>query len=213
MTSDLVARLAAANPVPTGVPLHKPHRAPINPRRLSIGLALATAVAVPALAFADDIGALLGISNQGTPVASSTLPFAQYTKLAEAMQELGNPSTMHLLATRNGISFYAAQRPDGHYCFAIDSSDGRGFGCDGGPSLFPSEEKPILAFPPHAQLAGFAADGVSAVEAVDANGVTLVSVPVSDNVFAGGATPAGAVELRVLDASGNVIRTLPLQQP
>jgi hypothetical protein len=209
MTMDLVSRLAAANPVPGEVLVAEPQQRRLNPRRAGLALALGVAVAVPAFAFADDIGSLVGISNQGSIVATSSLSLAHDTKLAQAMQELGDPSTMHLLGTLNGVSFYAAQRPDGRYCFALDAGAGKGFGCDGGETVFPSAQKPIIGFPPHAWLRGFAADGVAAVAAVDASGAVLVSTPVVGNVFAGGAVPGAAVAFEALDAAGNVLATRP----
>lgn len=209
MTMDLMARLGAANPVPGDALVRAPQQRRFSPRKASIALALGVAVAVPAFAFADDIGSLVGISNQGTTVATSSLPLAQDTKLAQAMQELGDPSTMHLLGTLNGTSFYAAERPDGRYCFALDAGQGKGFGCDGGDTVFPSPQKPIFAFPPHTLLQGFAADGVASVAAVDANGAVLVSTPVVGNVYVGGAVPDTAVAFEALDSSGNVLATQP----
>jgi hypothetical protein len=116
---DLVARLAAANPVPSGGANVEPPPLRIPARRIVVALALAIAIGVPAAAFADQIGSVLGLSNGGTPVARDSLDLSHDTKLEQAMQELGFPSTLQLLGTRNGISFYAARRPDGDYCFAI----------------------------------------------------------------------------------------------
>ena len=72
-----LARLAAANPVPTGSPVREPEPLRLRPRRAALALALAAAVAVPAVAFAGRLGDLLGISNEGTPVSSSAVPFDQ----------------------------------------------------------------------------------------------------------------------------------------
>jgi hypothetical protein len=215
MNIDLVSRLAAANPVPAPAPVHESRRTRMSPRRAIFALAVATAVAVPAVTFAGDIGGLLGISNQGTPVATSSLSLSHHTGLAQAMAELKDPATMHLLGTLNGSTFYAAQRPDGVYCFAIDSGDaGKGFGCTAlspTPGMFPSPQKPIFFFPPASvHLVGFAADGVASVAAVDADGAVLETVPVSDNIFAGPPVPDDATAVEALDANGNVLATEPL---
>jgi hypothetical protein len=201
---DLLARLAAANPVPSDTPLRLP--APLPLRRLAVALAAAAAVTIPTVAFADDIGALLGLSNQGTPVATSSLDLSKATGLDEAMQELGFPSTLQLLGTRDGVSFYAARRADGHDCFAIESDSGKGVSCDI-TGTFPSAARPVFAFPPLLRFAGFAADGVATVAGVDGSGRTVVSAPVADNLFAAEGATDGVVVLEALDAHGNVIWT------
>ena len=201
---DLFARLAAANPVPTDAPLRLP--APLPLGRLAVALAAAAAIAIPAAAVADDIGALLGLSNKGTPVATSSLSLAQATGLNEAMQELGFPSTLQLLGTRDGTSFYAARRPDGNYCFAIESDEGRGVSCDL-MGRFPSAADPVFVFPPLRQFAGWAADGVATVAGLDRAGQTVISAPVSDNLFAARGATDSVVSLEALDPEGNVIWT------
>jgi hypothetical protein len=179
--------------------------------RVLLALALAAAVAVPAAAFADDIGELLGLSNQGTPVATSSL--SHDTSLERAMQEFGFPSTLHLLGMRDGITFYAAQKPDGTYCFAVtEASTPAGgqlpaaddVGCDGG---FPSVGAPVSVFPVGGRFAGFAADGVASVALVDDSGATLATADVKDNLFVGGAMPTGPIILEALDADGHVLST------
>jgi hypothetical protein len=180
--SDVVHRLAAANPVPTGAPVHEP--APLPAGRIALAVALAAAVAVPTVAFAARLGDLLGLSNQGTPVATSSLPLSQDSKLNEAMGSLGFPSTLHLLGSRNGVDFYAARTPDGRYCFAIEKNGVRGgVGCDLA-GTFPSPAAPVWIFPPYEGFNGYAADGVATVKGLDASGQVVVSVPVSENLFA-----------------------------
>jgi hypothetical protein len=208
MTNELIARLAAANPVPADS--HARPR-PFRMRRLAVVLAVLSAAAVPMAAFADDIGDLFGFSNHGTPVPATAILDGQDTGLEQAMQQLGFPSTAHLLATRDGISFYAAQKPDGSYCFAIRMDTGRGVGCTLDTS-FPSAAKPVLLFPtgPHGRLAGFAVDGVASVAILDDSGSTVATASVSDNVFVGGARPANASAIEALDVQGNVLATRPL---
>ena len=209
MTPNPILRLAAANPVPTGASVSEPEPLRLRPRAALAAAAIAAAVTVPAAAFADDIGSLLGLSNQGSPVATSTIDLSHDTKIDEAMQELGFPTTLHLLGTRNGIDFYAARRADGVYCFAIEvGAHQGGVGCDLN-GAFPSPQQPVFVFPPLLHFAGLAADGVATVAALDAAGNIVVSAPVSGNLFA--ATEPGpfdtVVTLEALDARGNVLAT------
>jgi hypothetical protein len=179
-------------------------------RRSLVALALAAAVVVPTAALAGHITGLLGLSNQGKPVATGSL--SKDTGLVRALRELGFPSTLQLLGTRDGIDFYAAQRPGGQFCFAVvSSSDGppraaSDVGCDG---AFPSRGDPVSVSWVGGRLAGFAADGVASVEVLDASGATLATAGVRDNLFVGGsAAPTGAVTIRSLDANGNVVSTI-----
>lgn len=208
----VIARLAAANPFPTAAPLTAtPTQRRGHRRRLAVAALAAAAIAVPAAAFADGIGSLLGFSTQGTPVATSDTPFTRVSGFAEALPELGVPSTLRLLATRDGISFYAARRPDGHYCFAVDSARRKGLGCDmGSPAgaFFPSPQRPIFDFSRFShgeRLVGFAADGVASVSLIDASGAVIASAPVIDNVYANASPPPGAAGVEALDAHGKVV--------
>jgi hypothetical protein len=122
-TDPVIARLAAANPFPHApTPADAPRG--FRPSRRALLVALAAAVAVPALAFAGDIGGLFGFSSQGQPVATNETPFSQASGRNQAMAELGFPSSLQLIASRDGISFYAARRVDGNVCFAVDAAPG-----------------------------------------------------------------------------------------
>jgi hypothetical protein len=214
MNNDVIERLAAANPVPTGEPLHLPESVHVRPRRIAIAVALAAAVAIPATAFAGKLGDLLGISNGGTPVSLGTVMPGE-TKLDDAMQTLKVGGTMQSLGTLNGVAFYATRNADGNFCFAmvhVDGQPGKGFGCDLNADNFPSADVQALTFPDPNRLQGVAADGVATVQALDANGNVLDSTPVEDNLFASTTDlPDGAAAaIRTLDANGNVIVTQPL---
>jgi hypothetical protein len=209
-TDPVIARLAAANPYPAPVARRR------RQRRAVVAAVAAVLVAVPAIAFADDVGGLFGFSTQGQTVATSDTPFSKISGLAEALGELGVPSTMQLIASRDGIDFYAARRADGYLCFAIDAAPGadahKGIGCDlGNPSLpgnpaFPSAARPIFDFSRFgAGLAGFAADGVATVDLLDADGNVIASAPVTDNVYADANPPAGGAAIEALDANGTVV--------
>jgi hypothetical protein len=214
MNDDAIGRLAAANPVPTGEPLHPPEGIRVRPRRVAIAVALVAVIAIPATALAGKLGDLLGISNQGTPVSvSSVLPGE--TKLDAAMQELKVSGTMQSLGTLNGIAFYATRNAEGDFCFAmvrVDEQFGKGFGCDLNADGFPSADVQALTFPQFTRLQGVAADGVATVEALDANGNVLDSTPVENNLFASTTdlSPGTATAVRSLDAQGNVTATQPL---
>jgi hypothetical protein len=199
----LIARLAAANPAP--LPLPARARPPRRRRRLTIAVALAAvAIGVPALAFADSIGSLLGISNQGTTVAADDTPFVNDPDLYGAMHQLGL-STMQLLGQREGFSFYAARDPQGQFCFAVDGPATRGIGCRL-DDAFPSDQDPLIdLFSTPQHIAGFAADDVADIALLDASGDTIATIPVSGNIYALADPPPGGTEVEALDASGNVI--------
>jgi hypothetical protein len=205
---DVVRRAEASEPVSLVRPGSA--RRPMFRRRVLLALA-AVAVAVPTAAFADDIGRLLGLTNQGTPVATSSL--SKDTTLAQAMKELGFPSTLQFLGSRDGISFYAVQKPGGEFCFAVtDASLPVGqrtvpdVGCDG---AFPSPDVPVSVSWVGGRLAGFAADGVASVNVVDASGQTIATADVRDNLFVGGnaTPPTGVITVEPLDKNGDVLST------
>jgi hypothetical protein len=205
---DLLARLAAANPVPTDAPAREPEPLRLRPAWVALAAALTAAtIGIPTVALADDIGGLFGFSNEGTPVPTTATTLAQASGLNEAMQELGFPSTLQLLGQRDGVSFYAARRANGVFCFAVASDFGRGVGCDLARK-FPSPGRPILDFSRFshgARLAGFAADGVATMTLVDPSGATIASAPVIANIYAAATTPPGAAGVQALDAQGNVV--------
>ncbi len=179
-------------------------------RRALLALSLAAVIGVPAAAFADDIGSLLGFSNRGTAVATRTL--SRDSSLTQDMRQLGFPSTLELLGTREGIRFYAAQKPLGHCLAVVETATPVGsqrpasdVGCTNGGDAFPSARNPVFVFPVGHRFAGFAADGVTSVSLVDGSGRTLASANVSQNLFVGGAMPIGPVTIVALDAQGDVL--------
>lgn len=214
MSNDVIRRLAAANPVPTGKPLELPEPVHLRSRRFAIAVVLAVAIVIPATAFAGRLADILGITNAGTSVpVTSVLPGE--TKLDAAMQELKVGGTMQSLGTLNGVAFYATRNTDGDFCFAmvrVDGQFGKGFGCDLNAVGFPSPTVQALTFPELTRLQGVAADGVATVQALDASGNVLDSTPVEDNLFASTTdlTAGSATAIRTLDANGNVTATQPL---
>lgn len=197
MTSDVIARLAAANPVPT------PARARRTRRRYVLVLA-AAALLVPAAYAADR---LLGISNEGTTVPTSSVLPGQ-SKLDQALQEMQVGDTMQELGIVNGVRIYAARNASGHICLAIDhvaQTYEKGVLCDLNEPGFPSANEAALSFP--GQLQGIAADGVATVAFTDVDGAVLDSTPVEDNLFASNVRLGMGVAtyIEALDANGNVL--------
>jgi hypothetical protein len=207
MNNDMIGRLAAANPVPSELP-HRVAR-PALTRRTALAVALAAVVAVPAVAFAEKLGTLLGISNQGTSVpTSSVLPGE--SRLDDALQSMNVGSTMQSLGTLNGVAFYATRNASGDFCLAVDhvtATTGKGVLCDLNQDSFPSTDVKAISFP-HTLL-GVAADDVATVAHVDQADNVIDSTPVVDNLFASnqGQTPEPqhAAYLETLDAHGNVL--------
>lgn len=204
MRTDVVARLAAANPVPTGAYAGEP--AGLPRRRLVSAVVAAAVIAIPAVAFAGRLANVLGIANAGSTVpVTSVLP--NQSQLDQALQEMQVGSTMQLLGTLNGVRFWAARNPDGHFCLAIDHFEEqyeKGVLCDLNADNFPSPDVQALTFP--RMLQGVAADGVATVAFLDANGNVIDSTPVTNNLFVS-TTPVAAGEaayLETLDAAGNV---------
>jgi hypothetical protein len=197
MTTDVIARLAAANPAPT------PVRARSRRRRYAL-VVVAAALLVPAAYAADRV---LGISNEGTSVSTGDVLPGE-SLLDQALQDMQVGDTMQLLGTVNGVRIYAARNASGHVCLAIDRAAAeKGVLCDLNDPGFPSVDDKVLTFP--GQLLGIAADGVATVAFVDAQGNVLDRASVTDNLFASG-TRIGigvAVSVEALDASGNVLTT------
>jgi hypothetical protein len=198
MTSDVIRRLAAANPVPA-------HGRPARSRRRRYAVvAAAAALLVPATYAADRV---LGISNEGTSVPTGDVLPGQ-SQLDQALQDMQVGATMQLLGTVDGVRIYAARNASGHICLAVDhvaETYEKGVLCDLNDPGFPSAAQQVLTFP--GQLQGIAADGVATVRFVDADGNVLDSTPVTDNLFAS-STRIGlgvAAYVEALDASGNVL--------
>jgi hypothetical protein len=208
MTTDVIARLAAANPYPHEAPVAQ-RRSPR--RRLAVALVAAVVIVAPAAAFGGKLGDVLGFTNGGTAVSTAGV-LAGHDLLDKAMQQLKVGSTMQYLGTLDGVAFYATRNADGNFCLAIDHVNAqydKGFGCDLNTDGFPSADVQALTFPALRQLQGVAADGVATVQALDATGSVLDSAPVTNNLFVSDKQlPDGAVAaIRTLDANGDVTST------
>jgi hypothetical protein len=192
------------------------------PKRLSVAVGVAAALAVPALAFAGVLGSLFGFSNQGTPVSQDAL-----SSITSVLNLTGaDPGKFVQLAAREGVGVYAAAKSTGDLCFYVGptaQSDlnryGLGGGCtDATAATFPSPAHPVydmslFAYAPGAagssvqRLAGVAADGVSSVQVLALSDCHVVATaPVSDNVYVANnlpMTPEAVIVAR--DSSGNAV--------
>lgn len=209
MSEDrLIARLAAANPVPGREPSDA--RAPRRSarRRALLALTAGALLVAPGIAFADQIGALLGIGNGGTPTPASEVSVEDVGELPQMVRKDGFTGQVRYLGRRSGVSFYATKNAAGAPCFAIVARRTT-VGCVAGSNPFPSSQQQVLMFP-DGSFAGIAADGVAAVAAVNAEGKTLQTVPVKGNLFATGGRvplPPASETIEALNARGEVIGT------
>jgi hypothetical protein len=236
---DVLARLAGANPIrlaqletlnlpkpqlpslpPTSV--HKSWRSPLAVVGVVVGLA--AAIAAPAIAMSDRLQDLFGLSNSGSPVATTSLSLDQISAIAR----IGFADGVRKLETRHGIALYVGRTASGALCFATGPADGVNpeFGvlaCQGTtPRAFPSPTTPIADFSPmHGQapsndvfvsrLIGFAADGVASVAVRDVNG-DLHGATVTGNVYVSEPLhPVAATAIVALDNGGSILYTEPLE--
>lgn len=131
-----------------------------------------------------------------------------------------------LLTSRGGQSFYRIETVSGIACFGTGRTGAAWpfavIGCRSGGAAFPSAGAPLLdestvaSSSPNdplvfTDLKGFAADGVTAVEGVNARGAVAVSVTVSDNVYFldSSQTPGDIVSIQAVDAAGHIIASSP----
>lgn len=184
--------------------------------RTSLIAAVATAVAVPAAAFADQIGSFLGLYNNGTPVATTALPSWQASGLAQLPEF--NGGGLRKVGERDGISFYAAKNSAGGYCFAIGLSAAPSIDalkCGADTDGFPSADTPMSDFSfldynggttSVTRLAGFAASDVVRVAVVGADGTEIFSTPVVGGIYAAdGVPPSAATAIVGYDASNTIV--------
>jgi hypothetical protein len=174
-------------------------------RRLTLAViaaAVAVALAVPTLG----IGSRLLDLFSGDPVSSDELsPQALHVLGAmsagvqprlpasaqESMARVG-AANLRRIATRDGNSYYVADRAGGGLCLTITHAGDRnpfvGYLCS--PD-FPSPKQPLadesvfggsVEAPVVRRLEGFAADGVAGVEVIAVDG-SRVTTPVQDNVY------------------------------
>jgi hypothetical protein len=206
-------------------------------RRAAVAAAVVVALTLPALAFSGFLDSLFGFSNPGTSVSTGALDLSDAQILQQHGIDVGRG--IKLLATRDGIAFYATHATDGSTCLLSGPAGGTaptsiliGTPCE---RDFPSPQQPLLGayvlvrkpvttsgklgLQSVAGLYGLAADGVAAVEAIDANGNVILKAPVTDNVYRTFLDPqhtdisVPAAKIVALNANGNVVYTEAIPQP
>lgn len=186
--------------------------------------AAVAAVAVPAAAFADQIGSLIGLYNHGTTVPASAFPNPWAAALVRD-PAYGN-GEVRQVGHEDGITFYAAKSADGHFCVgigfavtpsidaltcgaAIDDLMRGNLAVEDFSSIDASVGTTAVT-----RLAGFANAPAVKVAVLDGSGQTLYSTPVVDGLYAATSLPQQPANAIVgLDASGNVVYRRPLISP
>jgi hypothetical protein len=214
MSDDpVLARLAAANPVPTGAPVPDTTLLRGRSRRVAVALAACVILMVPAATLAaPNIARFFGFSNEGVATRPPPCCLWSVSAMSAAMRrgvdETSPPEPgMRRLGTVNGFHFYAAvYSGDPQYLTPNPGNFGsRGRFCYGVASFatahgvasfatvahgcvapgFPSPRKPVVvADPGNGTFVGFAADGIASVKLLDASGATLARATVHRNLFA-----------------------------
>ena len=197
-----------------------------NRSRRSAGLVIAAAIALalPVAAFSGLFDSLFGFSNNGSHVDPAQFDL----RLATALSQIGADQDVRLLATRNGLAFYAAKSRDGSLCL-FDGQAGQP-----APDFnelwclsrsiaghFPSPANPVLDYSwlpvtlggagdsQIAQLKGFAADGVASVELIASDGTIVAAAAVEGNVYASTPLPptTSGATIIALDSHANAVWT------
>jgi hypothetical protein len=184
----------------------------------SFGLAIAAGLTTAALALGNAAGspARVRFSPTGTPVDAATLPAGERTTLEEA----GIAPSIRFLREAAGVRFYTGRSLEGNATCLITGiafSARPHFGVLACPSSdFPSAQLPIYDYSPrraaltdrypHLQyLAGFAADGITAVGVRDEDGEVRWT-DVVQNTYASRDVPAGAAtEILARGMSGAIV--------
>ena len=187
-------------------------------------VAAAAAIAVPAAAFADQIGSLIGLYNHGTNVPASAFPSPWAAALVRD-PAYGN-GEVRQVGQEDGITFYAAKSADGHYCVgvgfaatpsidaltcgeAIDNLMKGNVAVEDFSSIAASGGLTTVT-----RLAGFANVPAVKIAVIDGSGQTLYSTPVIAGLYSATSLPQQPANAIVgLDASNNVIYRRPLISP
>jgi len=185
-------------------------------RHASLVAAVAAAIAIPAAAFADQIGGLIGLYDSGTPVPSSAFPAYQVGALAR-IWAFGNDE-VRKLDERDGVTFYGARNAAGSFCLGIGLAATPSIDaltCEGSGNSFPSSADPVADFSSIdansdtttvTRLAGFATDSVARIAVLATDGSTIVSTPVVDGIYASNEVALQpAAEIVAYDSSDAVV--------
>jgi hypothetical protein len=159
------------------------------------------------------------VSGVGTPLA---LPPGDQRTLRLRQ---GGFTAIETIGVYNERAFYRLETKSGKACYGTGTITAAWplgmIKCSNGDSAFPSEQEPVLdssivgldrgeaGLPHFIQIRGVAADGVATIAVRDAAGMTIASVPVTNNTYWLDRPPPGSATLAALDASGNVLATIP----
>lgn len=181
-------------------------------RKLTLALAgLLFGAAVVAGVLVTQVGAThdhATLSNHGRPTIA-----IRSLRMKWARIDTGN-----VLAVREGRALYRLNRANGDPCFGVGPANELGAPgsviCPRGG--FPTAGNPLLDFSVYEgtrhdvrevslfRVAGFAADGVAAVEFIRPNGDVAITVPVIGNVYATADVPKGPIAgFAAVDKGGN----------
>jgi hypothetical protein len=186
----------------------------VTRRRALVLVAVVAAVAAAFAARGDSRRSLHdGMSNRGRVV-----PLAGLAARDRADLDSAGVVELRLLADRGGVRFYRGVTAGGDSCVIL--ARGERLGSLGCPAHFPSDDMPVAdltsytqgldePYPTVSEVAGFAADGISAVGVRMPDGAVRWT-PVADNVYVAHPAATRAAALLVQDADGNVISTTPV---
>lgn len=193
-------------------------------RRLGLLLCAVAAIALPAGAFAEQIGQILGFSNGGTPVPESQLPDWQLS----ALQATGfSTRGVRVLGVRAGTTFYASRQADGGYCYGVGFAATPhidALACGSHLGTFPSRTDPVAdlsAFGTASdgtirvtRLVGFASDAIAEVRLLDSGGNPIYRAPVVHNIYAADGLPnTPAAVIAGVDSQGRIAYQKQLATP
>jgi hypothetical protein len=184
--------------------------------RVSLVATVLVAIAVPAVAFADQIGSLIGLYNHGTPVPASV--FANPWAAALVRDPTFGNGEVRQVGQSDDVTFYAAKNESGNYCVGIGFAVAPSIDaltCGAAIDTFVSGTSPIEDFSSInsadgttfvTRLAGFANDQAARISILAPDGTSLYSTPAVNGLYAANDLPQQPAEAIVaLDPSGRVI--------
>jgi hypothetical protein len=162
--------------------------------------------------------AVVAVTRGGASGDTATLSNRGHSGVAIRHLAPAHIRTGSVLAVRGGRAFYRLDRAGDTPCFGVGRASDVGnpgtVACPRGG--FPASGSPVLDLSVYEstrhdvrdfslfRVAGFAADGIAAIEFFRPNGSVALMVPVSGNVYATSAVPSGPIAgYAALDKDGN----------
>ncbi len=186
---------------------------------MAVSTALATALAVTGFAIATGGDSVI-LRHQFDHVSNAGNPVSVPGRVAALLEGVGARAELRRLAARGPLAFYSAPGDSAGLCYGVGAVSTGGLavvGCprpDSARLNFPSNETPILDLSGIEreqdgtlyllELAGIAADGITKVGMIDANG-TLHSADVVDNVYYSDLPRVPASAVVGFDSDGNEV--------